>query len=42
VNSAAGLDKAASDAAKAGRKAILVRIMRNNNSHFVAVPVGKG
>ena len=42
VNSAADLQHAASEAAKAGRKAILVQIMRDDNSHFVALPVANG
>jgi serine protease Do len=42
VSSAADVDKAASEAAKAGRKAVLVQIMRDDNSHFVALPVAKG
>jgi serine protease Do len=42
VNSASDVDQAASEAAKAGRKAVLVRIMRDDNSRFVALPVAKG
>jgi serine protease Do len=42
VNSASDVDRAASEAAKAGRKAILVQVMRDDNSRFVALPVAKG
>ena len=42
VNSVSDVDHAASEAAKAGRKAVLVRIMRDDNSRFVALPVAKG
>jgi serine protease Do len=42
VNSASDVDAAASDAAKAGRKAILMQVMHNDNSRFVALPVAKG
>jgi len=42
VSSAADVDRAASEAAKAGRKAVLVQIMRDDNSRFVALPVAKG
>jgi len=30
------------DAAKAGRKAVLMQITRDNNNRFVAVPVAQG
>jgi serine protease Do len=42
VNSASDVDQAASEAAKAGRKAVLVQIMHDDNSRFVALPVAKG
>jgi serine protease Do len=42
VTSASDVDQAAADAAKAGRKAILVQVMRDDNSRFVALPVAKG
>jgi serine protease Do len=42
VNSASDVDKAAAEASKAGRKAVLVQVMRDDNSRFVALPVAKG
>ncbi|MGN6470897.1 MAG: Do family serine endopeptidase [Rhizobiaceae bacterium] len=42
VNSASDVDQAASEAAKAGRKAVLLQIMHDDNSRFVALPVAKG
>jgi serine protease Do len=42
VTSASDVDQAAADAAKAGRKAVLVQVMRDDNSRFVALPVAKG
>ncbi len=42
VSSATDIDKATAEAAKSGRKAVLVQIMRDDNSRFVALPVAKG
>ena len=42
VSAAADFEKAISDAAKAGRKAVLVQVARQEGSRFVALPVAKG
>jgi serine protease Do len=42
VSAAADFEKAISDAAKAGRKAVLVQVAREDGSRFVALPVAKG
>jgi serine protease Do len=42
VSSSDEVTAAVADAAKAGRKAVLVQIMRDDNSRFVALPVAKG
>ena len=42
VNSTDDISKAMSDAAKAGRKAVLMQISRDDTNRFVALPVGKG
>ena len=36
------VEKAIADAAKAGRKAVLVQVTRDDTSRFVALPVAKG
>ena len=42
VSGAGDVDKAMADAAKAGRKAVLVQVTRDDGSRFVALPVAKG
>jgi serine protease Do len=42
VAGASDFNKAVSDAAKAGKKAVLVQITRDNSNRFVALPVAKG
>ncbi len=42
VNTTDDVSKAMSDAAKAGRKAVLMQISRDDTNRFVALPVGKG
>jgi serine protease Do len=42
VTSPADIEKAISDASKAGRKAVLVQVTRDDNNRFVALPVAKG
>ena len=42
VSRTADITKAIGDAAKSGRKAVLMQVERDNNSRFVAVPVAKG
>jgi len=42
VSTAGDVTKAMSDAAKAGRKAVLMQITRDDANRFVAVPVSKG
>ncbi|MBN9071524.1 MAG: Do family serine endopeptidase [Rhizobiales bacterium] len=42
VNGTADVQKALADATKAGRKAVLLQISRDNDSRFVALPLGKG
>jgi serine protease Do len=42
VNGTGDVDKAMSDAAKAGRKSVLIQISRNDTNRFVALPVAKG
>ncbi|OBQ60131.1 Do family serine endopeptidase [Mesorhizobium erdmanii] len=42
VNGTDDVAKAMTDAAKAGRKAVLMQITRDNNNRFVALPVAKG
>ena len=42
VSSAADIEKAVQDASKAGRKAVLFQIQRDQNSRFVALPVAQG
>jgi serine protease Do len=42
VSSAADVNKAAAQAEKDGRKAILLQVKRDDNSRFVALPVAKG
>ncbi|MBX3575836.1 MAG: Do family serine endopeptidase [Rhizobiaceae bacterium] len=42
VTSAADVDKAIDDAAKAGRKAVLFQVNREDTNRFVALPVAKG
>ena len=39
---AADFEKAIAEAAKAGRKAVLVQVARDDGSRFVALPVAKG
>ncbi|TPM26166.1 PDZ domain-containing protein [Mesorhizobium sp. B2-2-2] len=41
VNTTDDVSKAIADAAKAGRKAVLMQITRDDSSRFVALPVGK-
>ncbi|MDX8533135.1 Do family serine endopeptidase [Mesorhizobium sp. VK25A] len=41
VSNADDVSKAMTDAAKAGRKAVLMQITRDDSSRFVALPVGK-
>lgn len=41
VNTTDDVSKAMADAAKAGRKAVLMQITRDDSSRFVALPVGK-
>jgi serine protease Do len=42
VTSPADVDKAIADASKAGRKAVLLQVTRDDNNRFVALPVAKG
>ncbi|UCI06754.1 Do family serine endopeptidase [Mesorhizobium sp. B1-1-8] len=42
VNGTDDVSKAMADAAKAGRKAVLMQITRDDSNRFVALPVGKG
>ena len=42
VNNTDDVSKAMADAAKAGRKAVLMQITRDDSNRFVALPVGKG
>ena len=42
VNGAGDVSKALADAEKAGRKAVLLQVMRDDNNRFVALPVAKG
>ncbi len=42
VTSAAAVEKAVSDASKAGRKAVLFQIKRDDTNRFVALPVQQG
>ena len=42
VNTTDDVSKAMADAAKAGRKAVLMQITRDDSNRFVALPVGKG
>jgi serine protease Do len=42
VSGASDFNKAVSDAAKAGKKAVLVQITREDTNRFVALPVAKG
>jgi serine protease Do len=42
ISSAGGFEKAISDAAKAGKKAVLVQVTRDDSNRFVALPVAKG
>ncbi|MBZ9820891.1 Do family serine endopeptidase [Mesorhizobium sp. CA4] len=42
VNTTDDVSKAMTDAAKAGRKAVLMQITRDDSNRFVALPVGKG
>jgi len=42
VNGTADVDKAMADAVKAGRKAVLMQITRDDSNRFVALPVAKG
>ncbi|MDQ6436904.1 Do family serine endopeptidase [Mesorhizobium sp. LHD-90] len=42
VTGAKDVTTAMSDAEKAGRKAVLVQITRDDNSRFVALPIGRG
>lgn len=42
VTSAAAVEKAVSDASKAGRKAVLFQIRRDDTNRFVALPVQQG
>jgi len=42
VSAASDITKAMDDAAKAGRKAVLVQVMRQDASRFVTLPVDKG
>ena len=42
VSGTADFDKAIAEASKAGRKAVLVQVARDDGSRFVALPVAKG
>jgi len=42
VSGADDITKAMADAAKAGRKSVLVQISRDDTNRFVALPVAKG
>ncbi|RWE11001.1 MAG: PDZ domain-containing protein, partial [Mesorhizobium sp.] len=42
VNTTDDVSKAMTDAAKSGRKAVLMQITRDDANRFVALPVGKG
>jgi serine protease Do len=42
IAAGADVDKALSDAAKAGRKSVLVQILRNGQTSFVTLPVSNG
>ncbi|TGV73152.1 PDZ domain-containing protein, partial [Mesorhizobium sp. M00.F.Ca.ET.149.01.1.1] len=42
VNTTDDVSKAMTDAAKAGRKAVLMQITHDDSNRFVALPVGKG
>jgi serine protease Do len=42
VNSVADMNAAIADATKAGRKAVLMQVSRDDNSRFVALPVAQG
>jgi len=42
MNSASDVDKAAAEAVKEGRKAILLQVRHDKNNRFVALPVGNG
>jgi serine protease Do len=42
VSSAADIDAAVAEAAKAGRKAVLFQVMRDQTNRFVALPVAQG
>ncbi|RUX46995.1 Do family serine endopeptidase [Mesorhizobium sp. M4A.F.Ca.ET.020.02.1.1] len=42
VSGTADVDKAMADAVKAGRKAVLMQITRDDSNRFVALPVAKG
>jgi serine protease Do len=42
VSGAGDFEKAIADAAKSGRKAVLVQVTRDDDSRFVALPVAKG
>ncbi|OQM73594.1 Do family serine endopeptidase [Manganibacter manganicus] len=42
VNGTADVKQAMEDAAKAGRKSVLVQITRNDSNRFVALPIDKG
>ena len=42
VTTTGDVTKAMSDAAKAGRKAVLMQVTRDDSNRFVALPVSKG
>ena len=42
VSGAREFEAAVADAAKSGRKAVLVQVTRDDDSRFVALPVAKG
>jgi serine protease Do len=40
VTSGEDIGKAVEEASKAGRKAVLLQVSRDNNNHFVPLPIG--
>ncbi|MBN9252694.1 MAG: PDZ domain-containing protein, partial [Mesorhizobium sp.] len=42
VSDASDVTKAMDDAAKAGRKAVLMQVTREDTNRFVALPIGRG
>jgi len=42
VKNAADINKAITEASKAGRKAVLLQLQSNDQSRFVALPIDQG